>query len=140
MSPLREPNWSKFSNRLNHLIPDEETLLEQIGIDQEQTCRWQMFPPSQDFRACGGAQMYLESKKYCQVREERKFTQGDEPKKDQISEIPLIRKYVRLYNALIIQDILRETPINIISNTYDIDRGVVQQLQLAAMNASGILS
>ncbi|CAI2371341.1 unnamed protein product [Moneuplotes crassus] len=140
MSPLIEPKWDKYSNRLNHLIPDEEKLLEEIGIDQEQACGWAYFPPSQDYLKVGGSQIYLESKKYCQVREERKFSQTDEPGPNKLDEVHVLRRYVRFFNALIIQDILRETPINVIASTYSINRGIVQQIQLAAVNASGILS
>ena len=45
----------------------------------------------------------------------------------------------RFYNALILQDILQEKPLNSISNEYEITRGDIQGLQMQAADSSGIL-
>jgi len=144
MSPLKEPNWLNFSKKLNHLLPDEDALLQHEDISQDVIEFYIQNRPSSYLKNYGGSNLYLDSKKFSQIQEERpqitNSQQTDVDESKQLNRVEVLRKYARFYNALIIQDILKETPINKIADTYAISRGIVQSLQLQAANAGGILS
>ena len=137
MSPLKEPNWNKFFNRINHLLPDEENLWERIKIDQNYIARWDIAKPMK----FSDKHMYLDSKKFSQIKEVTKARNSDpKPVSQEWNEAENARRYARFYNALILQDILKETPLTKIASSYLINRGIVQNLQNLAVNASGLLS
>lgn len=141
MSPLMDPNWEKYLSKLKNLLPDEEVLLEQEGIEFDYINYCTVYPPSRNLNASGGKTAYLDSKTYSQVQEV-KFDKGQVEKyksKSAMTSIESARKYARFYNAFMLQDILRETPIGNIATTYQISPGMIQNLQLQAANASGIL-
>ena len=137
MSPLKDPNWDKYFKRINHLLPDEENLWERVKIDQDYIARWTMVLPLKS----SNKHMYLDSKTYSQISESYNVKSEDaEPIKRTWNEAESARRYARFYNALILQDILKETPLTKIASTYEIGRGTVQNLQHLAVNASGLLS
>lgn len=148
ISPLKDPNWRTFFNRFNRLLPSEEKLWDNLDIDQEHIARWCDYPPKDDMKKFGGADVYLNSKSYSKIIEiktQKEFTNSQIDNKTQkgyesISAVEKSRRYARFYNAFIIQDILHEKPINQIAKEYNITRGVIQNLQLQAANASGILA
>jgi hypothetical protein len=145
MSSLREPQWLNFSKKLNHLLPDEEWLLQQEEISQDTIEFFIQTPPSSSLKRWGGVNLYLDSKKFSQIQEEKKTDMKKEEldlEKETkfLNKVGTLRKYARFYNALILQDVLKETPINKIAETYGVSRGIVQAMQIAGANSSGILS
>ena len=129
---LREPNWESFYKVFGRLTSSEMKIAQIYGLRREYL-EWarEIKPTLPDFitdkQTDSTANNQNQQELYCVTE------QLDDKQRDMI-------KYCKFYMALVANEVLKETPISEICDTFKCSRGQVQTVQNQALNNSGMMA
>lgn len=133
---LREPNWEIFMKRFDRFNSAEKSIADFYGLDAEYLFRQSVIkPPLPDF-----LKEQVNNSAASKNTDAAKSSQNNDPNDTSLmtlvvktqsltdSEYQLV-KYCKFYMAIIMNEILKETPIKDICLMFGLKRGDIQAMQ-----------
>ena len=150
---LREPNWEIFMKRFDKFNSAEQNVAAFYGLDAEYLFRQSVIKPRLPDFLMEPVNSSAASKQPSTCASTTKSTITGDVDPDTSSLMDLVVKtqslsgsslelvkYCKFYMAMIMNEILKETPIKDICLMFNLKRGDIQAMQQHAINFSGMLS